>query len=90
MKTIHVTIPFKEGLHARPASDLVKICQSFKSNISLIKEDVTVNPKSILGIMSLGAAFGSSLTVEADGADEDEAITLLDKYFAGCSLGNNK
>lgn len=83
MKTINVTIPFKEGLHARPASDLVKICQTIKSDISLIKEDVTVNPKSILGIMSLGAAFGSSLTVEVDGADEDEAIVRLGQYFAG-------
>jgi phosphocarrier protein HPr len=83
MKTISVTIPFKEGLHARPASDLVKICQTIKSDISLIKEDVTVNPKSILGIMSLGAAFGSSLTVEVAGVDEDEAIVLLGHYFAG-------
>lgn len=83
MKTINVTIPFKEGLHARPASDLVKICQNIKSDILLIKEDVNVNPKSILGIMSLGAAYGSTLTVEVNGADEDEAIALLGQYFAG-------
>jgi phosphocarrier protein HPr len=83
MKSIIVTVPFKEGLHARPATDLVKICQTIKSDISLIKEDVTVNPKSILGIMSLGATFGSALTVEVDGADEDEAIDRLGMFFAG-------
>ena len=83
MKSIQVTVPFKEGLHARPATDLVKICQVIKSDITLVKEDVTVNPKSILGIMSLGAAYGTPLTIEVNGVDEDLAIEKLSQYFAG-------
>lgn len=83
MQTIQVTVPFKEGLHARPATDLVKICMMIKSNITLIKGDSRVNPKSILGIMSLGAGFGTPLTVEVDGADEVEGITKLKTYFEG-------
>ncbi len=81
MQTIQVTVPFKEGLHARPATELVKICQTIKSDVTLTKEETEVNPKSILGIMSLGAAYGAALTVKVDGADEEEAITKLAAYF---------
>lgn len=83
MQSINVTVPFKEGLHARPATELVKICQQIKSDITLVKEDVNVNPKSILGIMSLGATFGTALTVQTQGADEEEAIAKLGKFFEG-------
>ena len=83
MQTIQVTVPFKEGLHARPATELVKVCMKIKSDVLLIKEDVEVNPKSILGIMSLGASFGTPLTVTVDGADEAEAIDRLSAYFKG-------
>ena len=81
MQTIQVTVPFKEGLHARPATELVKVCQVIKSNISLIKDTVHVNPKSILGIMSLGASFGTPLTLEVSGIDEDEAVASLSRFF---------
>ncbi len=81
MKSISVKVPFKEGLHARPATDLVKLCQGISSKISLIKDDTTVDPKSILGIMALGATFGTELTVEVNGPDEDDAISKLDTYF---------
>lgn len=83
MISIEVTVPFKEGLHARPATDLVKLCQTIKSKIALTKEDVTVDPKSILGIMSLGATFGTPLSVSVNGADEEEAAQKLKTYFAG-------
>ena len=83
MQTIQVTVPFKEGLHARPATELVKVCQVIKSNISLIKDTVHVNPKSILGIMSLGASFGTPLTLEVSGIDEEEAASSLSKFFEG-------
>ncbi len=83
MQTIQVTVPFKEGLHARPATELVKACMSIKSDVTLIKDDVHVNPKSILGIMSLGASCGTPLTVQVSGVDEEEAIAKLGKFFAG-------
>lgn len=83
MQTIAVTVPFKEGLHARPASELVKICQFIKSDITLVHEDASVNPKSILGIMSLGAGYGTPLTVRVAGIDEEEAIAKLATFFQG-------
>ena len=83
MQTIQVTVPFKEGLHARPATELVKICMQIKSDITLIKEDAHVNPKSILGIMSLGAGYGTALTVQVEGVDETEAIAKLETFFKG-------
>jgi len=83
MQTIQVTVPFKEGLHARPATELVKVCQVIKSNISLIKDTNHVNPKSILGIMSLGASYGTPLTFEVSGVDESEGAAILSKFFEG-------
>jgi len=83
MQTIQVTVPFKEGLHARPATELVKVCQVIKSNISLIKDAAHVNPKSILGIMSLGASYGTPLTLELNGIDESEGAAILSKFFEG-------
>lgn len=83
MQSIEVTVPFKEGLHARPATDLVKICMGIKSDVIIIKDEKHVNPKSILGIMSLGASFGTALTIQVEGTDEVEAIEKLKVYFAG-------
>lgn len=83
MQTIQVTVPFKEGLRARPATELVKVCQVIKSNISLIKDSTHVNPKSIPGIMSLGASYGTPLTLEVNGVDESEGAALLSKFFEG-------
>lgn len=83
MKQSDVTIVFKEGLHARPASELVKLCQGIKSKIILGKGEAKVDPKSILGIMSLGAAFGDQINITVDGEDEETAIQKLEKYFAG-------
>jgi phosphotransferase system HPr (HPr) family protein len=83
MQTIQVTVPFKEGLHARPATALVKVCMTIKSDITLVKDDNHVNPTSILGIMSLGASHGTALTVQVEGADEVEAADKLKTFFAG-------
>ena len=81
MKELTITIPFKEGLHARPASELAKVCQVINSNIVLSKGDRDVNPKSILGIMTLGATYGDEVVFRVTGEDEEEAIEVLANYF---------
>jgi phosphocarrier protein len=81
MKSGEFTILFAEGLHARPASELVRLCQKAKSNILLIKDDMTADPKSILGIMALGAAKDSIIKVEVDGEDEVEVFENLTNFF---------
>jgi phosphocarrier protein len=74
-RTATVTNPL--GLHARPAAQLVKLANSFTSEIQLVKEGVPVNGKSIMGVMILAAECGSSITVRAEGADAEAAVDAL-------------
>lgn len=75
-------VAFKEGLHARPASELVRLCQTAKSDIKIIKETVEVNPKSILGILTLGAVFNDELKITIEGIDEDTVGEKMKQFFA--------
>ena len=72
-----MTIKNKTGLHMRPAEMIVKTASKFRSEIFITKEDLTVNGKSIMGVMMLAAEFGSSITIQATGEDEQEALTAL-------------
>lgn len=65
------------GLHARAAAMLVQAAQKFRCHIEVRKDDVTVNGKSIMGILMLAAAKGSTITVRAEGADAAEAVGEL-------------
>jgi phosphocarrier protein HPr len=72
-----VTIQNRNGLHARPAAEIVKTAAKFKADITLIRDDLEVNGKSIMGVMMLAAEFGSQLVLRADGADEEAALAAL-------------
>lgn len=65
------------GLHARPAAQLVRMANSFTSEIQVIKDGVPVNGKSIMGVMLIAAECGSSLIVRAEGPDEAAAVAAL-------------
>ena len=65
------------GLHARPAAHFVRLASKFSCNIDLIKDNMTVNGKSILGVMYLAAERGSSVTIRAKGDDDQEAVLQL-------------
>lgn len=71
----------KLGLHARAAAQIVKTATAFASRIILSKDGLEVDGKSIMGIMMLAAAKGSSVSVSADGADEVEAVSGLERLF---------
>jgi phosphocarrier protein HPr len=75
----------KLGLHARASSKLTQSASQFNSEIWIEKNGRKVNAKSIMGVMMLAAAMGSSVTLEANGADETEAIAalvaLINDYF---------
>lgn len=75
-KDIFVVINEK-GLHTRPSTELVKCASSFKSQIKLTYQDLSVNAKSLLGILMLAAAKGAKIHVEAEGSDAKEAITAI-------------
>lgn len=73
------------GLHARPAAQLVKIANRYKSNIILYKDDREVNGKSIMGILMLAAPKGSEIEIAAEGDDAEAAVhelgDLIDNKF---------
>ena len=81
MKNGEFVIKFEEGLHARPATEMVKICSVAKSEIQLTKEDTTVDPKSILGIMALGASKGEPVSISVEGEDEEEIFEKITEFF---------
>ena len=72
-----VTIQNNVGLHARPATFFIQKANSFKCSIWVEKEDCRVNAKSLLGVLSLGIVKGTTITLIADGADENEAVSGL-------------
>ncbi len=67
----------EKGLHTRPSTELVKCASSFKSQVTLIYQDYTVNGKSLLGILMLAAARGAKITIEAIGEDATEAVASI-------------
>jgi phosphocarrier protein len=72
-----VTVLNATGLHARPASMFVQTAGKFQSKIFVIKDGKKINAKSIMGIMAAGVAQGTSITIETDGPDEQDALTAL-------------
>ena len=77
-----VTIVNKVGLHARPAAQIVKLAAKFKSDITLVRDDLEVNAKSIMGVMMLAAECGAQLVVRAEGPDADQALDALAQLIA--------
>ena len=76
-----VTISNRAGIHARPAAVLVEVSKDFKSSIYIEKENTRINGKSILGIMTLCAEYGSVLKIIAQGEDEKEAVEAIVRLF---------
>jgi len=72
-----VKIVNKLGIHARPAAEIVKTAGKFKSSITIVREDLEVNAKSIMGVMMLAAEFGSTVALRATGDDADAALDAL-------------
>jgi phosphocarrier protein len=72
-----VRIPNRLGLHARPAAEFVKTSSRFDSAISVEKEGLEVNGKSIMGVMMLAAEFDSLLRIRAVGPDAMAAVSAL-------------
>ena len=83
MYTQKVTINNEVGLHARPATFFIQKANEFKSGIWVEKDERRVNAKSLLGVLSLGIAKGTTITLLADGVDEREAVTALCELING-------
>ena len=83
-KSVVITNP--QGLHARPAELFARLALQFDSEIEVIRDSLRVDAKSILHVLTLGAAQGTELTLHARGADAQEAlealVRLVDSDFA--------
>jgi len=72
-----VTVRSVPGIHARPAALLVQRASLFKAEVFIATADLTVNAKSIMGVMMLAAETGTELTFRAEGPDEKKAVEAL-------------
>ena len=82
MPSNSVEIVNKLGLHARAAAKLTQVAAGFQSEIWLSRSGRRVNAKSIMGVMMLAAGQGTSVLLEAQGDDADEAIAAISKLVA--------
>lgn len=76
-----VTVTNKLGLHARPSAKVVQTASKFESNIYLSKGTMTINVKSMLGVMALAAEYGTEMILRVEGSDEKEAARELIRLF---------
>lgn len=77
----NITIVNNTGIHARPASQLVKLINTFKSDVKIVSENKTANAKSIINIMSMGLIQGSEIILRIDGEDEKSAMEGIENFI---------
>lgn len=77
-----VEVVNEHGIHARPAAEIVKLAAKFGSHITLGRDGLEVNGKSIMGVMMLAAECGAIVTISADGADAQAALDALAALIA--------
>jgi len=83
MRSRKYTIHSKVGLHARPASMLVKTSNEYESRVHIRTEDMEIDAKSILSVMVLGAGFGDEIEIIVDGPDEEQALEAIIETLDG-------
>ena len=76
-----ITIQISNGLEARPVAMLVQVASQYESRIQVESGDKHVNAKSIMGMMTLGLNVGESVTICAEGTDEEAASEGIEKYL---------
>ena len=72
----------QRGLHARASAKFVKLASSFESEIRVTRDGVTVDARSIMGLLMLGAGIGCGVEVKAEGPDAAEAVAALTDLVA--------
>ncbi len=77
-----ITVKNPQGLHARPAAMFVRIVSKYNSTVSVSKDGIKVNGKSIMGILTLGAQKDSEIEIEANGEDAEEVIQELEQLLS--------
>ncbi|SDD32468.1 phosphocarrier protein [Paenibacillus sp. UNCCL117] len=76
-----VRVNHAEGLHARPAADIMKLAGQYQSRLSVVHGGKSANAKSMVSLLRLGVQQGQSVVVRAEGPDEEEALTALADFL---------
>jgi phosphocarrier protein len=76
-----IEVTNRNGIHARPAAEIVKVAARFKSQITIGRDGLEVNGKSIMGVMMLAAECGATVQLRAEGPDASEAVEALIGLF---------
>lgn len=71
----------RAGIHARPASVISTIAQKYPCSVTIVKDSMTINAKSIMGIITLGAIYRTKLTLITEGEGEEECADEMEKAF---------
>ncbi len=78
-----LTVKNRAGIHARPASLIAQMANKFESEISLEKDSIVVNAKSIMGLITMAAGYNTTITLKVEGPDEQDAANAIEKLFEG-------
>ena len=76
-----LTVKNRAGIHARPAAIIAQTANRFECEVTLIRDDVVVNAKSIMGVITMAAAYNSVLKLQTEGGDEKEAAAAMEALF---------
>jgi len=76
-----LTVKNRAGIHARPAAIIAQTANRFECEVTLIHEDITVNAKSIMGVITMAAGYNTVVKLQTEGADEKEAAQALEELF---------
>jgi phosphocarrier protein len=76
-----LTVKNRAGIHARPATLIAQLANKFTSEITLEKDSIVVNAKSIMGVITMAAGYNTTMTLKVDGPDESEAASAIENLF---------
>ena len=76
-----LTVQNRAGIHARPAAIIAQTANKFEAEITLSRDDTSVNAKSIMGVIAMGAGYNTQLTMQVVGPDESEAASVIEELF---------
>ena len=82
MKEFQYTVNDECGIHARPAGLLVKSAKTFASTVTIHKGEKSCDMKKLMALMGMGVKKGDTVTVQAEGDDEEACVAALSKFFS--------
>ena len=76
-----LTVKNRAGIHARPATLIAQLANKFTSEITLEKDSIVINAKSIMGVITMAVGYNTTLTLKVEGPDESEAASAIEDLF---------